>query len=171
MLTTQEKKILDVCCGGRMFWFDKKHPDALYVDNRKMEKTLFSNGQTFKVEPDEIMDFRNLPIKDNTYSLVVFDPPHLVRAGMTGWMTKKYGCLKKETWREDIRKGFSECFRVLKEDGVLIFKWNTNDIPLKEILSLTPVQPLFGNRTPERQKTHWICFMKLTPSPKEDRIQ
>ena len=24
------KKILDACCGGRMFWFDKKHPNVLY---------------------------------------------------------------------------------------------------------------------------------------------
>lgn len=22
-------KILDACCGGRMFWFDKAHPDAV----------------------------------------------------------------------------------------------------------------------------------------------
>ena len=143
-----------------MFWFDKKHPNALYLDNRVLPELTFSNRQKFKVAPDKVMDFRKLKIKTGSYSLVVFDPPHLVRAGMNGWMTKKYGCLTKASWREDLRKGFAECFRVLKPDGVLVFKWNENDIPLKEVLALTPVKPLFGNRTPERQKTHWLVFMK-----------
>lgn len=154
--------ILDVCCGGRQFWFDKKHPSTLYLDNRTHAKEILSNDQVFEVSPDKVMDFRKLDLPDSSFSLVVFDPPHLVRAGMTGWMTKKYGCLNKETWREDLRAGFSECFRVLKENGVLIFKWNENDIKLSEVLALTPIQPLFGNRTPARQKTHWLCFMKLT---------
>jgi DNA segregation ATPase FtsK/SpoIIIE-like protein len=30
------KTILDVCCGSRMFWFNKKHPDALYLDIRDL---------------------------------------------------------------------------------------------------------------------------------------
>lgn len=156
----KEKKILDVCCGGRMFWFDKKDPRTLFVDKRRLDELKFSNGQTFKVEPDMVADFRALPFSAESYSLVVFDPPHLVRGGMTGWMTKKYGRLNKETWRDDIKRGFEECFRVLKNDGVLVFKWNENDIPLKEVLKLAPQPPLFGNRTPERQKTHWLVFMK-----------
>lgn len=143
-----------------MFWFDKKNPDALYIDNRQLEQTRLTNRQSFSVEPDIVMDFRKLDLGDESFSLVVFDPPHLVRAGATGWMTKKYGCLDKKTWRDDIRQGFLECFRVLKTDGVLIFKWNENDIPLKEVLALAPKEPLFGNRTPEIQKTHWLAFMK-----------
>ncbi len=160
MKNVKEKKILDVACGGRMFWFDKANPKVLFVDNRELGETKFSNGQTFRVKPDKIADFRNLPMKDESFYLVVFDPPHLIRAGMTGWMAKKYGCLNKETWREDIKRGFEECFRVLKTDGTLVFKWNENDIPLKEVLKLAPQPPLFGNRTPDRQKTHWLVFMK-----------
>lgn len=41
-------KILDACCGGRMFWFDKAHPDAVYMDNRRLD-TITSNGQHFVV--------------------------------------------------------------------------------------------------------------------------
>ncbi|NBJ75120.1 SAM-dependent methyltransferase, partial [Neglecta sp. X4] len=26
-------KILDACCGGRMFWFDKQNPFVTYMDN------------------------------------------------------------------------------------------------------------------------------------------
>lgn len=149
------KKILDVCCGSKMFWFNKEHEDTVYMDIRELEDTL-SDGRTLKVSPDIVADFRENPFADNTFSLVVFDPPHLVRAGDCSWLAKKYGRLDK-TWQEDIRKGFSECFRVLKPDGVLIFKWNEDQVSLKEILQCTDKKPLFGN---QRGKTHWIVFMK-----------
>lgn len=155
------KKILDVCCGGRMFWFDKSNPDTLYLDKRTLKKEKLTNGQTFGIAPDVVMDFRHLDLSDATFSLVVFDPPHLRRNGETGWMAKKYGSLDKNTWKEDLRSGFSECFRVLKPDGVLIFKWNEHEIPLKDILALTPVRPLFGHTAgASRAKTHWVTFMK-----------
>ena len=34
----KNKIILDAACGGRMFWFNKKHPRALYIDNRIVDK-------------------------------------------------------------------------------------------------------------------------------------
>ncbi len=161
----KDKKILDACCGGRMFWFNKSHPDALYIDNRVFEKkVIWENGKNkreFEVKPDIVMDFRKLDLPSDSFSLVVFDPPHLkTRNGKTGWMQKKYGSLNPETWREDLRKGFSECFRVLKKDGVLIFKWSETEIPLKEVLGLTPLSPLFGHPSGKAQKTHWVAFMK-----------
>lgn len=59
-----------------------------------------------------------------------------------------------------LRRGFAECFRVLDDDGVLIFKWSEVQIPLKEILPLAPYPPLFGNRSGKNNNTHWLCFMK-----------
>ncbi len=156
------KKILDACCGSRMFWFDKKHPDTLYIDNRTMPPTLQTNGATITVAPDIVMDFRNLALPDCSFQLVVFDPPHIIkRGGKRSYMAEKYGELDKSTWREDIRQGLAECFRVLKPDGVLIFKWNETDIPVREVLELTPVRPLFGHRSGKASKTHWITFMKI----------
>ena len=29
-----EIQILDACCGGKMFWFDKHEPHTTYLDNR-----------------------------------------------------------------------------------------------------------------------------------------
>ena len=55
---------------------------------------------------------------------------------------------------------FGECFRVLKEHGVLILKWNETQIPVSQILKLTTRKPLFGNKQPNRTGTHWIVFMK-----------
>lgn len=62
--------------------------------------------------------------------------------------------------QHDLRKGFSECFRVLKTNGTLIFKWNETDIPVKEILALTEYKPLFGHISGKRSNTHWISFIK-----------
>lgn len=149
------KTILDACCGSRMFWFDKKNPNAIYMDCRELDTEL-CDGRKLVVSPDVVGDFRNMPFDSDTFCLVVFDPPHLVRAGDTSWMAKKYGVLK-ETWREDIKRGFDECMRVLEPCGVLIFKWNEEQIKLSEILKLIPYKPLFGDR---RSKTHWIVFMK-----------
>lgn len=152
------KKILDVCCGSRMFWFDKQDSRAIFNDIRD-EEYILCDGRKLDISPDSVMDFRNLRYPDNTFSLIVFDPPHLERLGKSSWMAKKYGILNP-TWKDDLRIGFQECFRVLKHDGVLIFKWNETQIATSEILKLTTEKPLFGHKSGKSSKTHWICFMK-----------
>ena len=149
------KTILDVCCGSKMFWFDKQNENTIYMDNREVDEVL-CDGRRLVVSPDIVGDFRAIPFTDNRFKLVVFDPPHLKRAGKDSWLSKKYGKLH-ESWPQDIKTGFSECFRVLEENGTLIFKWNEEQIPLKDILKLTPHKPLFGNK---RAKTHWLVFQK-----------
>lgn len=149
-------KVLDVCCGSRMFWFDKQNPITTFMDIREHYEELDS-GHVINVAPDVIGDFRNMPFDDNTYDLVVFDPPHLLRAGLNSWLAKKYGKLNLNTWQDDISKGFKECFRVLKPNGTLVFKWNEEQIKLKDVLATTEHKPLFGNK---RAKTHWLVFIK-----------
>lgn len=150
-------KILDACCGSKMFWFDKNNPDVTFMDIREYEDVL-SDGRKLSIHPDVMADFRNMPFRDNTYDLVVFDPPHLIKAGENSWLAKKYGKLNKYTWKEDISKGFKECYRVLKPCGTLIFKWNEEQISLKNVLSCFNISPLFGNK---RNKTHWLVFVKV----------
>lgn len=150
--------ILDPCCGSRMFWFDRQHPNAIYGDRRE-EQHVLCDGRTLRIEPDMLMDFRALPFPDGSFKLVVFDPPHLTHAGPKSWMAAKYGKLSKE-WREDLKQGFSECFRVLASDGVLVFKWNETQVPTKDVLALTPHRPLFGNTSGRKDRTHWMVFMK-----------
>jgi SAM-dependent methyltransferase len=139
-----QPRVLDACCGSRMFWFDRAHPDALFVDNRRethvlRDKSSSGGSRSLIIDPDIQADFADLPFPNETFSHVVFDPPHLVRNGKTGWLAKKYGKLEGD-WRAQLTAGFSECFRVLKEDGTLVFKWNDNDVPVSEILALTPVR-------------------------------
>ncbi|WP_077791660.1 YfbR-like 5'-deoxynucleotidase [Escherichia coli] len=79
-------------------------------------------------------------------------------------MGKKYGRLNKDTWRDDLRQGFKEAFRVLWPNGVLVFKWNETQIPVSQILALTDRKPVIGQRTGKNDKTHWIIFMKEATS-------
>lgn len=149
------KKIVDVCCGSKMFWFNKEHPSTAFVDKRRLSETL-CDGRKLEINTDYQADFRNLPFDNEMFYLAVFDPPHLVTVGDKSWLAKKYGKLES-SWQEDIKEGFNECMRVLKPNGTLIFKWNEEQIRLSELLKVFPIKPLIGNK---RAKTHWLVFMK-----------
>ena len=156
--------VVDVCCGSRMFWFDRKDERAVFVDKRTEshvlpDKSSAGGSRMLVVDPDIQADFTALPFKDAVFAMVIFDPPHLVRNGRKGWLAKKYGKLEGD-WREELRQGFAECFRVLRAEGTLIFKWNEHEVPVSQILALTPERPLIGNRCGKTAKSHWLVFMK-----------
>ena len=167
----KKKFILDACCGGRMMWFNKKHPNALYIDIRKEEEGFIKAVPNFKINPDYVMDFRKMDFPDNSFKLVAWDVPHLLsnRVG-NGIFSKKFGCLNAETWQSDLRRGFDECWRVLEDFGTLLLKWNDHDIKYKEVLQQLPEEPLFGNISSgsgikAASKTYWFCFMKIPEDP------
>ena len=157
-----ETPALDVACGPRSFYFDKPDPRVTFCDLHPRHTTL-CDGRALDVEPDVVADFRALPFPDGSFSLVVFDPPHLDRG--SGWQVDKYGRLDPKGWRDDLSAGFRECLRVLRPCGTLVFKWyeydiHEYDIPLRDVLACCPASPLLGNRRPRASKTHWILFMK-----------
>lgn len=155
------KKVLDPCCGAKKFYFTKDAKCVLFGDIRD-ESYVQCDGRRLVVHPDAVMDVTELPYPDESFSLVVFDPPHLKRAGEDSFMRQSYGCLPKDDPLGFIRKGFKECWRVLKTEGTLIFKWNTDQVRLDDVLAVLPVRPLFGNRRPcgKRGQTFWMVFFK-----------
>ncbi len=102
-----EQTILDMCCGSRMFWFDKQDERAVFSDIRAEQHKL-CDGRSLVISPDIIADFRALPFADASFPIVVFDPPHLERVGENARMGKKYGRLNKDT-------GAMTCVRVSKK--------------------------------------------------------
>ncbi len=166
-----KKVILDACCGPKMMWFNKHHPAALYMDIRKEPKGFVKDRGNCEINPDIIGDFRNMHFSDKLFKLVVFDPPHIKFRGYKSWAVQKYGSLNPKTWAADLKKGFDECWRVLEDYGILIFKWSTErdsrSIKVKEILELLKKKPLFGHTTGKSGNTKWFCFMKF---PKEGYI-
>lgn len=175
----ENKKILDVACGGKMFYFNKNDPRVLFCDIRS-GVFEFPTNRKIEIKPDVVCNFADLPFKSNSFKTVVFDPPHLIRNTgnsitraqygslhdvPTGYQHIKYGWLYKD-WPEMLRKGFAECFRVLKPGGALVFKWNETDIKVSEILALTNEVPIFGHISGKRSNTHWIYFVKSAKKTK-----
>jgi len=164
-----EKEILDVTCGDRTIWFNKNEPHTIYCDKRREEfdgwfgKKL-SNGKQKRrhlvIDPDIQTDFTDLPFDDNSFSLVVFDPPHIENLTEKSWMRKEYGSLDGD-WKPMIKQGFKECMRVLKLNGVLVFKWSDISVSTRDILKVIGQEPLFGHRSGKKMNTHWMCFMKF----------
>jgi SAM-dependent methyltransferase len=159
-IVLNQKKILDPASSMRSFYFDKTDDRVVFGDIRADETHLLTNGQTITIKPDQVMDFRNLPFEDQQFYCVIFDPPHLFNLSEKSWIRKKYGVLNKQTWQEDLRLGFAECFRVLKDNGTLIFKWNETSIPLKDVLALTDQKAVLGHPSGKRMGTHWVLFIK-----------
>lgn len=152
-------KILDACCGSKMFWYDKEEPHTTYMDIRN-EVLAYTDRDTVRevvINPDIVADFRNIPFADNSFDLVVFDPPHLIHVGDTSWLAKKYGKLNKDTWPQDLKLGFDECMRVLKPNGTMLFKWNEEQIKTKNVFEAFGQQPILGDK---RSKTRWSVFIK-----------
>ena len=160
MVTAQ---ILDACCGGRMWWWDKAHPLAVYMDVREAPRGAVGAltgrpewNPNWECAPDVIGDFRAMPFDDESFQLVVFDPPH-VRGESGGINGLKYGALHPATEQDDLRRGFVECWRVLAPGGTLIFKWADD---LKRVQPHFPATPIVGTRTPRGGQTRWFVFYK-----------
>jgi SAM-dependent methyltransferase len=151
-----EKFILDSTAGYRMMHVNKENPHVLYTDLRS------------EVNPDEVQDFRSLPYPDESFRLVIFDPPHRTLKDAPHWVKRDYGGLVPETWQSDLRKGFRELWRVLQPFGILVFKWNNHQFPLTEVTPLFPAKPVIQQVTTNgtSSDTFWVLFMKI----KEERV-
>ena len=62
-------EILDVCCGSRMFWFDKSNKSTVYMDNREFEEIL-CDGRKLKVNPNVIGDFKKIPYPQISFGCI-----------------------------------------------------------------------------------------------------
>lgn len=132
------KPILDPMCCSRMFYFDKNNKSVLFGDIRD-ETHWTRQYKKLEIHPDQIMDARDLEFPDNSFHLVILDPPHLINCGKTSDMAKSYGVLEK-------------AWRVLKPNGTLIFKWADKDVSLAELLYVLEREPVFGDKKPAANK-------------------
>lgn len=111
-------------------------------------------GAIYKIRKNSIHEFW-----EPYFRLMQHEKKCLIHAGESSWLAKKYGKLDRKTWREDLKAGFRECFRVLEPGGVLVFKWCEDQVSTAEVLKLSSHEPLFGHR---RGKTVFLVFMKST---------
>ncbi len=149
-------RILDLSAGNRAIWFNKEHPDALYLDIRE------------SVKPDIVADTRKLfPCTiQSEYDLFVFDPPHM-NCGPNSNMSKTYGYHTTAYILDLVEKTAKEASFVAKPEALMALKWNDHDIKLQRVLDLMPQwEPLFGHLTKDGpgSKTYWVMLRHKTPA-------
>lgn len=135
-------------------WLDKNNQETVFIDKKR------------EVNPTILAAWQSLPFKNETFDLVLFDPPHHVRR--EHWkpleMYKTFGCLMEDSWSKDLKEAFKELFRVLKQEHFLIFKWNSHDKKLKDVLSCSENKALFCQQSTgfgtKKEATYWVCFRK-----------
>ena len=155
-----DPQILDACCGGRMWWWDKAHPLAVYMDERVAPKGTRPSQPGWSCDPDILGDFRAMPFDDETFQLVVFDPPHIIRDEAKGEFSVAYGVLPRSSEQDDLAKGFAECWRVLVPGGTLVFKWAGK---VERVRPHFPAVPIVGTRqlrVASGLGTRWFIFYK-----------
>lgn len=158
-------KILDATTSVKSIWYQKNNPYTVFMDCRKEKMIIpFSRGRhdIVNIIPDIIAKWQHLPFKNESFDMVIFDPPHIIR---NSWIIPApicmiYGMFEKHSWKEDMRLAFVELFRVLKNEHQLILKWDECTNKVDDVFKLTPYKPLFGTRTGQKNNTHWICFLK-----------
>ena len=80
-----------------------------------------SRFELTKEDFNKVTDFTNLDFADNSFDMVLFDPPHIIAKKETNArVVNRYGILYKDSWKQTLQKGIIELFRVLKPEGVLI---------------------------------------------------
>lgn len=140
-----------------MWWWNKNHPLSVFMDERLREKGFRERQPGWSCKPDVIGDFRRMPFENSSFNMVLFDPPHIFQnTKETSELTRAYGSLDPDSALDDIGKGFSECWRVLRPGGSLVFKWAGE---LSSIEKLFPSEPIVGTRR-SQDNPKWIIFYK-----------
>lgn len=162
-------KILDATCGFKGIWYQKNHPFVTFMDKRKgfassTLHTKIKNKRRYTINPDVVSDWVHAPFPNNYFDMIVFDSPHFVidKNKKDSNITKYYGRLNKSSYKKEISEGVNKLFKILKPEGVFIFKWCENTVDIDEVLKLFPYKPLFGSNTKSKGKTanYWILFIK-----------
>jgi ubiquinone/menaquinone biosynthesis C-methylase UbiE len=161
--------ILDATCGLKEMWHNKNPNDVIFLDIRKGKIVYNSKYSDYTMElgfvnPTILGTHEKLPFRNESFDMIVFDPPHII-SHPTGILHEKYTTLKKN-WVKYLYNTTKELFRVLKKEGFLIFKWAETSKPLNKILAIFPYKPYFGTNT--KSDTYFIVFRKNLQSQKKE---
>lgn len=163
-------KILDATAGYKGIWYQKNHPFVTFMDirsgsfNTKTINMPFKSSRKFKIEPDVVSEWKDAPFPDNSFDMIIFDPPHLIwkHNKKPSSMDKAYGYFTIDTWRNEMKQGIDKLFKILKPEGIFILKWCEVGASIDDVLKLFPYKPLFGSNTKSKGHTanYWIVFLK-----------
>lgn len=158
-------------------WKFKDSEDIIHTD---MEKKL-------AVKPTIFCDNTQTPFSDGVFDTVISDPPHFYNDKSSfyafpdketyqlkfkgyGDIPRYYGGDKYKTQTQllgYVHRLQKECYRILKDEGLLWLKWNETYITINTVLALfdnwnvllqIPVRLSNPNRT--EKQTYWMCLCK-----------
>ncbi len=156
--------------GCRSIWFDKEHPDCLYVDRRPLIVPTQKRGDKLDVStlawtPDIVADNSALPFRDNLFSLIVYDPPH---RGFTADsnMGRRYGPTSWDELRGSVRAAAKESHRVAEPGALFAMKWNDVHLSMDTVLGLmfSYWRALVGHSmigTNAQSITRWVLLKRV----------
>lgn len=120
----------------------------IYMDKRKIPEHKYRgwerSGYTIKeVKPMILADMKHLPFRNNLFSAIIFDPPHL-DIGLTSFMGERYGIWSTADIVRHLRACNVEFPRVLKANGILIMKvlakkWRLYETLLRNFTFFLPI--------------------------------
>ena len=116
-----EKFILDATASTRQMWKGRDMTDVLFID------------KLAAVRPDIIADARFLPFRENIFTKIFCDPPHLIRASKKNRQKRRfaeYGLWeRREDWIIFLAHIDEEFARCLKDNGEVWFKTISGGYP------------------------------------------
>ena len=91
MKDLDETFMIDLCCGGRHWLYDKDPDDLLCMDIRSVEKGAISLQPNWNVTPDIVGDYTEMKdmFNDSSFRYAFWDIPHAIN--LKGIMGMKYG--------------------------------------------------------------------------------
>jgi hypothetical protein len=104
---------LEPCCGARREWKSIKPLNTIHGD------------KLIEVAPQIVLDFTNLPFRDNSFDQLFWDPPHLIRNDVKHFNKAylKFGNWKtRKEWISALEHVNVEFFRVGRPKAVLFTK-------------------------------------------------
>ena len=158
-------KRLDATCGLRSIWQEKHNKDTTYIDIRP------------EVRPDFVCDATRTPFHNQAFDMILFDPPHrkfspYIKSLGKRSMAFRYGSQTTAERNDFVRAAFIEFSRILKDDGVVLFKWNDCGTPITKILPLcVGWVVMFGQNFARANHqngtgTTWVCLRKADGTQK-----
>jgi len=180
--------ILDATCGAKIFYKGRHKafsPEELvFMDVREglfstfnrrgkgrgdIRATEVIDGQEYiRIEPTKVGCVTKIPWPDQSFNMVIIDPPHAGRWGKSSFMGALYGSWDRDTFVRKFYRANSEVYRVLKPGGVLFLKVQDNEgrdkiaerLLTKFRLLLKIQQVNASGRT--GHKTFWMIFVRQT---------
>jgi len=137
----------------RSMWLDKEAENTVFLDIRR------------EVRPTVLADAKHLPLRAESFGLVVFDPPYRYFPTASG-LAKIFGSFRMADVVKLITEGTREAHRVLQPDGLMCFKWGGSGRTTKSCLRLfdSHFKPLIAHHLVSRSKSgpgvDYVLLMK-----------